>query len=315
MFYSMHDATVDIARADLIAHAKANGYVVSVAQLERWHKAGLLPRPHKRYKGKGKGTESRYPVITRDQVLSLCAALGESRHLDRAKWSVWCAGFPLTDLARAFLVERTDELLNSATAQLAGEATRRSVIHRAGFGPAPVELRPIRTELGNRGFQDFMRAVLALFAGQLDASSENVSPALGILLLGLSAANANPKLRAAVTPQRGMLPTGVMEVLRFCDLTTLRASLASASDVELERARDDCRIAWTFVRSIAPTAPMAVHPYLYLMWFHFRFGYPPSRGFIEKFVTSPEWPSMRDEFITTMRDTQTQAFARAENRK
>jgi hypothetical protein len=311
----MHDVTVDIARADLIAHAKANGYAVSVAQLERWHKADLIPRPHKRYKGKAKGTESRYPIIARDQVLALCAALEESRSFDRAMWSVWCAGFPLTELARPYLIKHADEILGAATAQLAQEKTRRSVIHRARYGPAPIELRPIRTALGNHGFQNFMRSALSLFAGQLDMSSDSLTPAIGILLFGLSAANSNTSLRAAVTTSDGTLPTGMIEVLRFCDFRTLRASLDSASDSELERARDDCGIAWSFVRRSVPNVPMAIAPYLYLLWFHFRFGYAPSRGFVENFVASPEWPRMREQFTTTMRDVQAKAFARAENPK
>src|SRR5258707_5993855 len=71
------------SRDQVIGYASSLGYIVSAAQLARWHRAGLLPRPRQRPLGRGRGTETVYPPGTSVQVVALCQIKAEEHRLDR----------------------------------------------------------------------------------------------------------------------------------------------------------------------------------------------------------------------------------------
>jgi hypothetical protein len=81
------------SRDQVIAYAGALGYVISAAQLARWHRAGLLPRPCQRPLGRGRGTQTIYPFGTSVQVVALCQIKEEEHRLDRVAFRLWWEGF------------------------------------------------------------------------------------------------------------------------------------------------------------------------------------------------------------------------------
>ena len=86
------------SREHVIAYASGLGYPVTPAQLARWHRAGLLPRPSQRPLGRGRGTMTTYPLGTAAQVVALCQIRDDERRLDRVAFRLWWAGFTV-DLA------------------------------------------------------------------------------------------------------------------------------------------------------------------------------------------------------------------------
>jgi len=78
---------------DLLAAASEAGFVVSEAQLARWHRAGLLPRPRQLSLGRGKGTVTAYPSGTALQLLALCRIRVNDRSLARAGFRLWWEGY------------------------------------------------------------------------------------------------------------------------------------------------------------------------------------------------------------------------------
>jgi hypothetical protein len=86
------------SREHVIAYASGLGYPVTPAQLARWHRAGLLPRPSQRSLGRGRGTMTTYPPGTAAQVVALCQIRDDERRLDRIAFRLWWAGFTV-DLA------------------------------------------------------------------------------------------------------------------------------------------------------------------------------------------------------------------------
>src|SRR5438105_15226652 len=92
------------SKDELLAAASNAGFEVSEAQLARWHRAGLLPRPQVRSLGRGKGTESLYPPGTRQRLIRVAQVHVEEHRLANAAWRLWWEdGGPLTKSARRFL--------------------------------------------------------------------------------------------------------------------------------------------------------------------------------------------------------------------
>lgn len=80
-------------RDEVIRYAAAFGNKVSAAQLARWHRAGLLPRPRQQPLGRGLGTATLYPSGTSAQLVALCQIREEERRLDRVAFRLWWEGF------------------------------------------------------------------------------------------------------------------------------------------------------------------------------------------------------------------------------
>lgn len=96
----------DIFSYELIAEANEHGFRVTKNQLARWHRSGLLPAPYQRHLGRGKGTASVYPVVTRDQLLQLLRARQTERRLRYIGWRLWWDGYAVNPaLVRGVLDE------------------------------------------------------------------------------------------------------------------------------------------------------------------------------------------------------------------
>lgn len=106
-----------LSRADaaLIEALADGGQSVSPYQLERWRKAGLLPRPVRKGLGRGAGSVSTYPeeALATARVLAVLAGQGRSVHL--AALGLYVADLPVEESAlRAALcwfLERRHQLL------------------------------------------------------------------------------------------------------------------------------------------------------------------------------------------------------------
>jgi hypothetical protein len=114
------------SRDDLIKSAASLGYAITAAQLARWHRAGLLPRPSQRSLGRGRGTETVYPGGTSVQLVALCHRKEEERRLDRLAFGLWWDGFSVDpDVVKDFLKANARSMEGKlreavATGQVAG---------------------------------------------------------------------------------------------------------------------------------------------------------------------------------------------------
>jgi hypothetical protein len=92
------------SKEDLLAAAAAAGLEVSEAQLARWHRAGLLPRPTVRSLGRGRGTESLYPPGSSLRLVRVAEVHRQEHRLSHAAWRLWWEdGGPPSKAARGFL--------------------------------------------------------------------------------------------------------------------------------------------------------------------------------------------------------------------
>jgi hypothetical protein len=94
------------SKEELLAAASNAGFEISEAQLARWHRAGLLPRPQVRSLGRGKGTESLYPIGSSQRLVRVAQVHADEHRLSNAAWRLWWEdGGPPTNSARRFLVK------------------------------------------------------------------------------------------------------------------------------------------------------------------------------------------------------------------
>jgi len=79
---------------DLIEQALGAGHAVTHRQIERWHKAGLLPRRHQFHLAGLRGSVSRYPAGIERQFVALCRlVLEQHRPLREAGFWLWWDGY------------------------------------------------------------------------------------------------------------------------------------------------------------------------------------------------------------------------------
>jgi DNA-binding transcriptional MerR regulator len=84
---------------------------VSAHQIERWHKAGLLPSPRHRGLGRGRGSVSDYPAGTVAQVRAILRLIEPHRNLEKVAVLLKLHGYDVSARACSRAIERL--VLNS----------------------------------------------------------------------------------------------------------------------------------------------------------------------------------------------------------
>lgn len=167
---------------EVLLRAQQQGYALSVHQLVRWHRAGLLPRPLQSPLKGARGTCSLYPPGTGEQVLLLCSLRERERRLAHLAWQVWLAGYRMEDrLIRSQLQQTTTRIsrwmqwfadFKQAFSQHDFEQALDQIEHYAE-GPLRMQpLRRIRKRIGRRHFSTFLARLLDL---TMEVDSERTS--------------------------------------------------------------------------------------------------------------------------------------------
>ncbi|MBL0924299.1 MAG: hypothetical protein IBJ12_07515 [Sphingomonadaceae bacterium] len=70
---------------------------VSKDQLERWRLKGLLPKVTQVGKGRGAGSETRYPIGTANQTVAIVELLSVKEKFNFVGWQLWLRGFTVDE--------------------------------------------------------------------------------------------------------------------------------------------------------------------------------------------------------------------------
>jgi hypothetical protein len=219
-------AVQEETRDQMIQRVASLGYEVSEAQLARWHRAGLLPRPQQRPLGRGRGTETNYPPGASVQVVAICQIKHEERRLGRIAFRLWWEGFAVDlEVIRNQLSSMMEPLENEIrNAGAGGEGKLRGAIGRS-LGPERI------------------KAIIAM-AGQA-ASAEGEPPTTA----PWETLESWPPTLDEIATLLGHATATQMAG------TPVASLIAQASDDDLIRARDRTRSMTTLLRNAA--APMA----------------------------------------------------------
>jgi len=149
----------------IILGAKGVGRVTK-ARLAKWHRAGLIHKPHTEALGRGKGSESRYPVGTLALVLEILKRSKQRRkHADLA-WDLWWDGLAVPDATiRKILgtfAKKWDDCLKGDLKLDIEKMKRQRLPKRVG---------KFRKRAGRQAFPAVAKAILSVLSPQIDESA------------------------------------------------------------------------------------------------------------------------------------------------
>lgn len=146
---------------------------MSATQLVRWHRAGLLPRPHQLPLTGARGTCTLYPSGTGEQVVLLCSLRRNERRFAHLAWHLWLAGYPVdlrligVQLAQATLrLARWRSWFADFAQAMHGKDDSGEALdlieHYAAGDLHSQPLRRIRKRIGRQHFPTFLRLLARL---------------------------------------------------------------------------------------------------------------------------------------------------------
>ena len=228
------------------------GYDVTLNQLRRWYRAGLIGAPRQQALGRGRGTATRYPTGTVARVLGICGVLGTYRSLRDVVWTLWWKGEDLPDrIAR-------DQLTDSARALRAdfekfigddgGTEAAEDFLDRANDSRLPSRpLRWARRRLGTDSFDLFLDSLLSVMAGGADRLDDSD---ISLLDRGLGFDSGRRDLLAAGEPWiTGDARTDFAAIGQLFGPDRVDEGL-SVDDAELRPARDEAKDFLTVVSTM-----------------------------------------------------------------
>lgn len=175
--------------ADIIKSAALSGFMLTPKTLARWHRDGLVPTPVIRRLGKGRGTESLYPMNTKRQVAALLQIRSNYRNLEEVGFRLWLAGYPVSDrysfeyLSRAALEfdKKLDHLRAGRAKLFSDDGNNDELVEKLWTELAilkdkrlPIKfVQKIRKRVGRENFDAALIIILDIVTGNFDGFSED----------------------------------------------------------------------------------------------------------------------------------------------
>jgi hypothetical protein len=216
---------------------------VTERQITRWHFEGLIPKPKQRRLGRGRGTETVYPIGTAKQLLALVNIRSKKRRLASIAWGLWWQGYIVEmELIRDFLVSAVSkwdkgirELFDARKDQLKPKA-RKSIKASLNTHHKSEHLRRVKNIVGADGVSGILHLLLQITAGRYKSNSENaeIDRFKFEKLLGLEPDELDP---LGIKPRLG--EHSLDELSRLLGKTSWTSVIQKSSDQELMRARDE----------------------------------------------------------------------------
>lgn len=215
----------------LLDLAAAQGHKITVNQLARWHRAGILPTPRQRSLGRGRGTETVYPPGTDVLFLAVCEARKHKRKLHHVAWALWWDRHDVPiEPVRAFMrktAARMDAVISGQKPLPEAEKIRR--------GRLSWPISGARKRVGRDRFPALLRYMLGILS---NAPDNYIEPEILTRALGLKRAQKDRTIDAG--PLFGAdLSESLDQLAPLLSGSTLVERLNSSSDLDLEKARNE----------------------------------------------------------------------------
>ncbi|MBA2677162.1 MAG: hypothetical protein H0U76_02010 [Ktedonobacteraceae bacterium] len=242
----MNISLIDSETTDALIEAmRSQDFVVTKAELARWHRAGLIPLPVRRSLGRGRGMVSIYPSGTTKQLLALCMIHRTEKRLPMVAWHMWWAGYDIPfHYVQRFLDHATDSW-QQGFMQLRQWAEQPETLSRQldRFATARLSRKALaqaRKRVGWENFPTFVEILIRIMMGTFtgwtnDEERRIFETGMGLLRARTGhMAEAGPWLTGDIGEPLAMLSGH----LHAKTLTNIRAETQSA---DLMIARDEVR--------------------------------------------------------------------------
>jgi hypothetical protein len=255
-------------REELLAPAKDRGYDVTDHQLARWRHKGLLPSPKQRSLGRGRGTQTVYPLGTGRQLLRLCEIHfdDKEKRLLYVGWRLWWEGFDdvcLLKPVRAFLSRAADRLnkeldyLRDPETGALSDVKWKEVVEG---GPEPRFERPVR-RMRKRVGRDLRPTLMSIMlqvplglyetfqVGAVEGIEDDSDARIVEKALGLDRDPSGQRTDSRTRPAKDLEIT-LGKVSQLFHEHSLREVAAEAKKEDLWASRDQVRLVLTWLRLI-----------------------------------------------------------------
>ena len=246
----MKDLNEGETKEYLLAMAKSRGYNVSSDQLNRWHRAGLLPRPRQILLGR-RGSKTVYPNGSAEQVIEICRIHEKERRLAYVGWQLWWKGFEVNLRAIRDFIQRSAKAGDEDRRKyyrLDSETVKQEI---EASGEARFEnkvIRRARKRIGKQRLPHFLETLLAVGTGQYSKESWEAQSDQMDLEKALGLENAREQRIGTIGPWlSGEQLNDISEI--FGELN-FSATLSDATDDELIQARDEFRALFDSLESV-----------------------------------------------------------------
>ena len=284
----MVHASGEVTRDQLIAYAGRQGYEgVTEHQLVRWHKFGLLPRPHRKSLGRGRGTESRYPHAACSQLVALLALREQgTTKLEALGWGLWWARYPVTNCVRTFLIRRLQRVEQDVRGGLERFEAEdpNNPIDRAPQVSRAYGLGRVRRRMGSETFPTLVRVGMEVLLGEFEANPLHRED-FPLLAHGLTFGRTRRPSGSTKDPKAEQFVQGLEILGSEINLIVAREAIEEASDASLERARAELHVIFQALFPLMPTSQLPMS--LFLAWFLLRTLNPTLSRVVDEFIYQP----------------------------
>lgn len=290
--------------------APAGWFNLAPHQLVNWHRNGLIPRPTRRFLGRNRGTESRYPAHTALQAAAVAMMQLLFRDLKSTAWAVWCLGFDLTERVRADLVAEVAgwEQRLGKNYRLFEEGRPNNPIAQLATGRAPRGFGNIRRRVGKRRFDTVGRVFHEVLLGNFgpQASYDPSDYRLIAKAVGVVGGEA-PVAR---------LPEALALLSREANLSALRRAIVTMPAGTLCLLRDEAQAIFRSLPVGDWIAQALVPPEFVIWWIGLRYTSPMMRAAFNASASAMFWGHPDPPLLVRLhRDLQAAERTRAPRRK
>jgi hypothetical protein len=256
-------------RDELLAAVEASGRSISTFALGRLHRSGLIPAPQVHALGRGRGTESRYPMGSAARLVRVVDMQAREHRLSHAAWRLWWEGDGLLAPPGRQLLAQTAQKLelqrDLIASMLEGDdsgapdavAAMDHLYADAQDSRIDGALGEARQNVGRDRFAAVVRALAEIGTGRFVPSNEgDPDPVEPLVERALGLDGARRDRMAGRDPWLSSPPGSGLGVLADVITAASMTELAKASDQELGLARDEIQ---SFITAVASTGKLLEH--------------------------------------------------------
>ncbi len=305
----------EIVRSELIVRLGRHGVTVTSDQLDRWYKRSLIPSPRSRSKGRGKGSESVFPILAFPQAYAIALLLEIfPRDLDSIGWCLFCCGFPVVEVARESLMKeltKWKDHLRSGLEAFDDDAEEENPISALTRGRVPPEFGRIRRRVGKARVETVAALAYQVLLGEFDQHGTYDEQDWKIVRDAIDAQLGISRRDGSALDAVSAVPDALELLSSELNLPLIQKALEDAPPRMLCLLRDESQTLYRHSGLFPGIEQSLVPREIFLLWFAFRCVSPTSQKAIADFKDKDKiWGKPEQSMVDRVARAQHEASSR-----